>query len=351
MKLDPDLLLALVVVSSHGSFTKAAAALNLTQSTVSHQIRRLENLLGAQLLQRDVGAIRLTADGATVVAMAREILNLNSRITSLYSGRISRVRWRIGLSECIPTELALEIVNHAAARMPGMELSFEMGMSEPLRRGVDSGELDVALVGTTSQASAWRLLSKQPLVWAAAKKWRPSGTRPLPVILCVAPCVVREAAVESLRRHSVSWVEVVTVNTYDKVFDAARLALGVTVVRQDEAATHGLECLSEREGLPELPDMSMCLTHQAEARDAVWLANFIEKNWRLADREPSSLDTSWFNALPVFRPGAFESGGTRLMAPPRATLDNVSLRDLAALDTLSVNALRRRLRERPPVSH
>jgi hypothetical protein len=283
------------------------------------------------------------------VTMAREILNLNSRITSLYSGKSSRARWRIGLSECIPTELVLAIVDHAAARMPGMELSFEMGMSEPLRRGVDSGELDLALVGTTLQGPAWRPLSKQPLVWAAAKKWRPSGTRPLPVILCRAPCVVREAAVESLRRHGVAWIEVVTVNTYDKVFDAARLALGVTVVRQDEAANHGLECLSEREGFPELPGMSMCLTHQTQAQDAVWLANFIEKNWRLDGRGHPASAISWFNALPVYRPGAFDSG-TRLMAPPRATLDNVSLRDLAALDTLSVSALRRRLRERPPAS-
>jgi hypothetical protein len=93
----------------------------------------------------------------------------------------------------------------------------------------------------------------------------------------------------------------------------------------------------------------MCLTHQTQAQDAVWLANFIEKNWRLDGRGHPASAISWFNALPAYRPGAFDSG-TRLMAPPRATLDNVSLRDLAALDTLSVSALRRRLRERPPAS-
>ncbi|MBR7518907.1 LysR family transcriptional regulator, partial [Mycobacterium tuberculosis] len=51
--MDPRLLRALVGVIDHGSFTRAAEQLNMSQSTISQQISRLEDQLGQPLLDRD----------------------------------------------------------------------------------------------------------------------------------------------------------------------------------------------------------------------------------------------------------------------------------------------------------
>jgi DNA-binding transcriptional LysR family regulator len=79
--IDPDLLRSFLHVAETASFTRTAERVGRSQSTVSMQVQRLESLLGATLLARGRGgSVRLTADGARLVARAREMLALNDAI-------------------------------------------------------------------------------------------------------------------------------------------------------------------------------------------------------------------------------------------------------------------------------
>src|ERR1700759_5242118 len=75
--LDPELLQAFVAVADQRSFTRAATALNRTQSAVSMQIKRLEDRLGAELLSRSRAEVNLTAAGDELLGFARRMLVLN----------------------------------------------------------------------------------------------------------------------------------------------------------------------------------------------------------------------------------------------------------------------------------
>lgn len=68
--IDPRLLRALVGVIDHGSFTRAAEQLNMSQSTISQQISRLEDQLGQPLLDRDARPVRMTAAGERLTGYA-----------------------------------------------------------------------------------------------------------------------------------------------------------------------------------------------------------------------------------------------------------------------------------------
>lgn len=76
-----SLLCALEAAARHGSFTAAAAELNLTQSAVSRQIRALEDVLGSELFVRDRQTVKLSLAGESYAREIREALNRISTAT------------------------------------------------------------------------------------------------------------------------------------------------------------------------------------------------------------------------------------------------------------------------------
>ena len=74
--LDPELLQAFVAVADQRSFTRAAAALNRTQSAVSMQIKRLEDSVGRRVFERTSRSLALTPAGETLLGYARRMLAL-----------------------------------------------------------------------------------------------------------------------------------------------------------------------------------------------------------------------------------------------------------------------------------
>src|SRR3569623_328443 len=78
-----DLLRTLVAVVDLRSYTKAANSLGVTQPAVSAQIKRLQQLIGADLVVRGGLGVALSARGDRVVARARRLLSLNDEIVGL----------------------------------------------------------------------------------------------------------------------------------------------------------------------------------------------------------------------------------------------------------------------------
>jgi len=75
---------ALDAAARHGSFTRAAAELNVTQSAISHQIRHLEELWGLELFTRNVRPLSLTRNGAALAPVARDFFaQLSATLESL----------------------------------------------------------------------------------------------------------------------------------------------------------------------------------------------------------------------------------------------------------------------------
>ncbi|MBO0815068.1 MAG: LysR family transcriptional regulator, partial [Actinobacteria bacterium] len=79
-----------VAVADAGTFTHAAERMFIAQPTLSQQIRRLEELVGTPLLQRQRGGVRLTEAGAVLLEESRAVLALIER-------GLSRTRQAAGL--------------------------------------------------------------------------------------------------------------------------------------------------------------------------------------------------------------------------------------------------------------
>ena len=85
--LDTDLLRAFVAVADARSFTRAGAGLLRTQAAVSQQVKRLEEVVGARVFDRDTRGVRLTPDGERLLAYARRLLSLNDEALAVMARR------------------------------------------------------------------------------------------------------------------------------------------------------------------------------------------------------------------------------------------------------------------------
>jgi DNA-binding transcriptional LysR family regulator len=145
--MDPRRVLTFRAVAAERSFSRAARTLALTQPAVSQQVAALEKEVGARLLEREPGGLRLTAAGSVLLAhadaIAERLALAGAQLAEI--ARAERVRLRIG---AFPSALAF-LVPKAVARLhhaaPDAEVLIEEGGSEALVEQVARGELHVAV--------------------------------------------------------------------------------------------------------------------------------------------------------------------------------------------------------------
>ena len=94
--LDMTALRSFVAVADAGGVTRAAGFLNLTQSAVSMQLKRLEEALGLQLLDRSARQIALTAEGEQLLGYGRKMLVSRSQASSRLR------RWKCAVRSSMP---------------------------------------------------------------------------------------------------------------------------------------------------------------------------------------------------------------------------------------------------------
>jgi DNA-binding transcriptional LysR family regulator len=137
---------ALVAVADHGSFSAAADALATVQSNVSTHVRKLEDELGAVLVDRSAG--RLTNAGELVVARARriqaEVDALSADVTAI-DREVSGVV-RLGIIGTTARWLVPELLRVVPIRFPLLSLSFVEATTVGLDAQLAAGQVDLAVL-------------------------------------------------------------------------------------------------------------------------------------------------------------------------------------------------------------
>src|SRR3981189_534418 len=143
--LDFDLLRSFVSVVDTGGFTSAGERVHRTQSTVSQQIKRLEETLGYPLLHRDGKQATPTEQGERLVSYARRLLALEQEARDVVARPESEGVVRLGLPEDFAAYRLTALLSDFARARPGLRLDVRSGLSVQSRRAIERGELDLAL--------------------------------------------------------------------------------------------------------------------------------------------------------------------------------------------------------------
>jgi DNA-binding transcriptional LysR family regulator len=139
---------ALVSVAEAGSVTEAARRLFLTQPAVTRQIRGLEEELGGSLFDRAKKPIVPTPLGKSALAHARRILQMSEDLRALVSSEAGTIKGelRVGISFTLAQQVIAPLTLALRQRFPGLQLRLKVFWSGIVRREVEEGQLDAAIV-------------------------------------------------------------------------------------------------------------------------------------------------------------------------------------------------------------
>jgi len=290
-ELDLTLLRTFVSVVETGGFTRAGERVHRTQSTISQQVRRLEESLGVALLDRGTRSVELTDEGERLLAYARRMLTLNDEARAALSGGREAVEVvRLGVPEDYAVDRLPRLLSAFARRNRTIRLDVRCDISARLRAAFETGDLDAALLkqepGRPGATAVWR----EPLCWVGPPGEEVHREDPLPLVLFPLGCVYRHRAVHELDAAGRRWRVAYCSPNLSGVQAAVTAGLGVSVLARS-AVPASARVLGPADGLPPLPDTEMALLTAEHAGDGVRLVVEMLKQ-SLVDRLPVAEDAA-----------------------------------------------------------
>ncbi|KIH82926.1 LysR family transcriptional regulator [Pseudomonas batumici] len=254
MDFDPALLRAFVAIKETGSFTRAAERLHLSQSAISHQIRRLEEQANTALLVRTTRRLTLTEDGEDFLRHAEHILKAQDALSRRFEPSPVSGAVRFGVPENFIGDGLPPLLSRFARKFPAVRLDVTVGTYLDLHALVDADGLDLAVImALPGDQVVGTVLRETRFVWAAAQTFEWTGDAALPLAFAPAPCVHRQVAVDALERGALDWRVAFTSPSQQGLRAAVLAGLAVTALPFDDLAP-GMVVIDGQYGLPPLPE-------------------------------------------------------------------------------------------------
>lgn len=255
--LDLVALRSFVAVVDAGGVTRAAGLLNLTQSAVSMQLKRLEEALNLGLFARAARKLTLTPEGEQLLGFARRMLALNdealARLTSAgFEGEI-----RLGVPHDIVYPAIPGILKRLAAQYPRVRVNLVSSFTLLLKEAFQRGELDMILTTEESPGAGAEQLGARPLVWVGAEEGLVWQKRPLRIGF-KDTCIFRRKAVAALDAAGIPW-EMAVDGESEQAIEATVAADLAVSARLTNAMPIGMAPIDAKGLLPDLGSQVICL--------------------------------------------------------------------------------------------
>ena len=258
MDFDPTLLRAFVAVQETGGFTRAAERLHLSQSAVSHQIRRLEEQVGVALLVRTTRSLILTEDGEDFLRHAEKILRAQDALAQRFHRSPVTGAVRFGVPENFMGDRLPTLLARFARMFPAVRLDVTVDTYLALRAQVDANALDLAVTLSLDGELGMDLLRRTQFVWAAAQGFDLAEHTPLPLAFAPKPCIHRQVGTDALDRAAIDWRLAFTSPSQRGLRAAVQAGLAITALPQEDLEP-GMIAIDGHDGLPPLPEASFRL--------------------------------------------------------------------------------------------
>ena len=296
MNLDLDLLRTFVAVADLNTFAAATAAVCRTQSAVSQQMQRLEQLVGKELFARHGRNKLLTEHGIQLLGYARKILRFNDEACmSLMFSNLQGVL-TLGASDESADTILPFLLNRISSVYPKLALDVSVKRNAFMVEMLKENEVD--LVVTTHRPGQYDCLTLRtsPTHWYCAAEYVLQKGEPIPLVLLDDPSPFRDMVLTALNEASIPWRLAYVASTLPAVRAAVKAGLGVTA-RPVEMMSPDLRVLGQSEGLPSLPDTEYLLCHNAASNNELAKVVFeamenYHNPWQYAPVTPEGGDDS-----------------------------------------------------------
>ncbi|MBA7736391.1 transcriptional regulator LrhA [Enterobacter roggenkampii] len=266
MNLDLDLLRTFVAVADLNTFAAAAAAVCRTQSAVSQQMQRLEQLVGKELFARHGRNKLLTEHGIQLLGYARKILRFNDEACmSLMFSNLQGVL-TLGASDESADTILPFLLNRISSVYPKLALDVSVKRNAFMVEMLNENKVD--LVVTTHRPGQFDCLTLRtsPTHWYCAAEYVLQKGEPVPLVLLDDPSPFRDMVLTALNEANIPWRLAYVASTLPAVRAAVKAGLGVTA-RPVEMMSPDLRVLGKSDGLPALADTEYLLCHNSSSHN------------------------------------------------------------------------------------
>jgi DNA-binding transcriptional LysR family regulator len=277
--LDLELLRSFVSVVEAGGFTRAGERVHRTQSTVSQQIRRLEDDLGQVLLHRNGKDVTPTEAGERLLSYARRLLSLAEEARDVVGRPGDGGAVKIGIPEDFAAYRLAKLLASFSRSHPELRMDVRADQSMYLKRDLERGDLDLALLkrdaseksGIASSIASW----PERVHWVTSKS-HPRDTRigSVPLIGFPAGCLYRSRAIHALESAGRTWHMAYTSSSLAGIQAAVAAGMGLSIL-SEMAIQADHRVLTAKDGFAPIDKTEVALVASPDANPATL---------RLADR-------------------------------------------------------------------
>ena len=279
---DIGLLRTFIILAETQSFTRTAERVHRSQSAISMQIAKLEEMLDCALFERDKRNVRLTLEGEKLHSHASKIVNLSDRLFDRFVEPDVEGNINFGSPEDFATFYLPGILADFVKAHPRVTLDVNCDLTLSLIKGFEKKKYDLIVIKQepgrihSGAIPLWR----EQLVWVGCepkdrdktfkrtiKKYISDGNA-LPLVLSPAPCVYRQGALQALDKAGIPWKVVYTSPSFAGATAAVRAGLGFTVFPRNMVSAELIPLEHER-GWPKLKDAEICLLADPKTTPAI----------------------------------------------------------------------------------
>lgn len=268
MNIDTITLRCFLSVAELGSVTLAAERVGRTQSAISQQLSKLENILGKQLFVRGK-ILSLTSDGEMFLGYARQIFSLHCEVIDRFKEPDVEGEVRFGMPEDFASIYLSDVLVSFSRNHPRVLVNIECDLTLNLFDRFKRGDFDLVLVKMSRPHDFPNGLDiySEKLEWVGHTNYLHDETKPLPLILSPSPCVYRSRAIKALEDAGIKWRLAISSPSYAGTIAAVKAGLGVTVLPRTMIPSH-MEMFSLSR-LPPLNDTHICLLKHGRGNPAL----------------------------------------------------------------------------------
>ncbi|MDC7787235.1 LysR family transcriptional regulator [Rhodoplanes sp. TEM] len=230
-----------ICVARSGSFSRAASRLNIAQPALSRQIKKLEDELGVQLLQRHGRGVTITERGALLLSEAEQVIERLSRSLDLVKGGQEAFTGEVAVGVPPTSGLLIvpELYESFRARWPQATLIVREGISTLLEEWLMARRIDVAVMHNPTPLEGIELtpILQERMVLACAPGHpaaRPAGIRfrdlaDVPLILPTLPHSNRRLLEREAIRHNIRLALALEIDSVPLIKVMVKRGVGATI--------------------------------------------------------------------------------------------------------------------------
>ncbi|MDX1355632.1 MAG: LysR substrate-binding domain-containing protein, partial [Halomonas venusta] len=251
-----------------GSLTRAARQVHRTQAALSMQMKRLEEQVGCSLFFKEGRNLELTNEGKRLVSYARRLLAMHDEALVQLRSSAALPTLRIGSPDDYAQSLLPLLVDILHDQHPNVQLQLICAPTITLRKQLDEGALDLAIVTRAANSDEGHVLMLDKGIWIQHPEFDWQQHETLPLALYEADCKFHSAALDGLNKTRRAYrIKALSANT------GALMGL----VRQGKAITaaataslpRGLIEVGAVHGMPALPSIDIVLVSSSSGHPLV----------------------------------------------------------------------------------